>query len=127
MSEVSICNHVYRSENITEHVREKMRTHMPIVECPDKVKKNEKFNIKIRIEGHPSRVDHYISNVDIYFIEDDRQFNPVKIARIELSPEYTFPEIVLTLSLKKSGHVRVVSYCTTHGLWEAGKRIVVEE
>ncbi|NPA70657.1 MAG: desulfoferrodoxin [Crenarchaeota archaeon] len=124
---MSIRNYIYGEGNLPDNVREKARTHLPLLECPDKVKEGEILRLRIRVEGHPNRIDHYISSIDVYFSEDDRPFNPVKIAHIELMPEYAEPIIELGLRLRKSGTIHVVAYCTTHGLWESARRIVVEK
>ncbi|NPB00373.1 MAG: desulfoferrodoxin [Crenarchaeota archaeon] len=124
---MSIRNYIYGEENLPDSVKEKARTHIPVVECPEKVKEGEILRLRIRIDGHPNRVDHYIASFDIYFSEDDRSFNPIKIAHVELSPEYAEPIIELSLRLRRSGTIHVVSYCTTHGLWETSKRVIVEK
>ncbi len=124
---MSIRNYIYGEGNLPENVKEKARTHMPVIECSDRVKEGDILKLRIKIEGHPNRIDHYISSIDIYFSEDERPFNPIKIAHIELTPEYAEPIIELSLRLRKSGTIHVISYCTTHGLWETTKRVIVEK
>ncbi len=124
---MSIRNFIYGEGNLPENVREKARTHVPIIECPEKVREGESFKIRIRVEGHPSKVEHYISSIDIFFSEDDRPFNPIRIAHIELHPEIVDPDIELSVRLRKSGTLHIVAYCTSHGLWEATRRIAVEK
>ncbi|NPA23018.1 MAG: desulfoferrodoxin [Crenarchaeota archaeon] len=124
---MSIRNLIYGEGNLPESVREKARTHMPIVECPEKVKEGESVRVRIRIEGHPSKPDHYISCIDIYFSEDDRPFNPIKLAHVELYPELTDTSIEISIRPRRSGTLHVVAYCTSHGLWETTRRIVVEK
>ncbi len=126
MVAVDICSNIYRVGNIPEDVKDKASTHMPNIECPDVVKRGEKFKVRIFIKDHPNRIDHYISHIDIYFTEEDRQFNPIHIARINLVPEYSHPELCITLTLRKSGYLHVIAYCVNHGLWESTKKIVVE-
>lgn len=45
---------------------EKAENHKPVIECPDRVKAEESFEIKVYVKGHPSRVDRSIRYVDIY-------------------------------------------------------------
>ncbi len=104
---------------------EKAKNHKPIIECPDSVKAGEEFDVRIYVSGHPSRVDHYIEYLDVYFYEDGRDFNPVKILRAEFSPEYVGSEVKFKLKLEKSGTILALIYCNKHGLWESGKRIEV--
>jgi len=66
---VDICSNIYRVGNIPEDVKDKASTHMPNIECPDVVKRGEKFKVRIFIKDHPNRIDHYISHIDIYFTE----------------------------------------------------------
>ena len=105
----------------------KAKTHIPRIEAPDSVKRGEPVVVKIHVDSHPNRPEHYIRFIDVYFEEDGRAFNPVHLAHVELAPEMTEPYVELRFRPKLSGTLHVVVYCTTHGLWESMKRIEVRD
>ncbi len=104
---------------------EKAKNHKPIIECPDSVKAGEEFEVRVYVSGHPSRVDHFIGYLDVYFYEEGREFNPVKILRAEFAPEYVSPEVRFRMKLERSGTIFALTYCNKHGLWENSKRIEI--
>ena len=105
---------------------EKAQTHMPKIECPDVVKAGEPYEVRVYVEGHPSKVEHSIRYIELYFYEEGRMFNPVKIAKAVFTAEYANPEVKLSLNLKKSGTLFALAYCNIHGLWENSKEVRVE-
>ena len=117
---------IYTPEKISGEVAIKAESHVPKIKGPDKIKSEEPFELEINVGPHPNTVQHSIRWIDVYFYEENRSFNPVHIARIILTPEYSEPNVVLTLKLKKSGTIHVLGYCNLHGLWESKKRIEVE-
>ncbi len=104
---------------------EKAKNHKPIIECPDSVKSGEGFELRVYVSGHPSRVDHSIRYIEVYFYEEGRDFNPIKLAKAVFTPEYVNPEVTLKLKLEKSGTIFALAYCNKHGLWESSKRVKV--
>lgn len=117
---------VYTEEKLAGPAAEKRESHLPKVEAPEKVRKGEPFQVKIRVGPHPNKPEHSIRRVEVWFTEEGRAFNPVRIASIELEPVYAEPEITLTVKVEKSGTLHVLAYCNLHGVWEADKEIKVE-
>jgi len=101
------------------------KKHTPFIECPDTVKSGEPFQVKIRIGEipHMMEVGHHIQWIDIY---SGQNFNE----RIEFTPEFTRPEVTVTLvkgGKHRTSTLRVIERCNLHGQWEATKEITVIE
>jgi superoxide reductase len=109
-----------------EEVKEKVENHLPRIECPDVVKAGESFSLKVYVPNHPSKVEHSIRFIEVYLYEEDRAFNPIKVARAVFTPEYANPEVTLSLTLKKNSKIFALAYCNKHGLWENSKDVKVE-
>jgi len=112
-------------KKLPDEIASKLESHLPKIEAPDSVRSDEEFTIRITVGPHPSTDEHYIRWIDLYVQELDRTFNPVHVARIELSPSYVQPDITIKFKLKKTSIVHAVAYCTKHGLWESRKEIRV--
>ncbi len=117
---------IYTPEGASGEAISKVETHTPKINAPDKVKAGEPFTVEISVGPHPNTVQHSIRYIEVFFKEDGRVFNPITIAKIELTPEYAEPNVTLTLKLRKSGILYAVEYCNLHGLWEARKKIEVD-
>ena len=117
---------IYTPEEAPEQVISKAETHTAKIEAPDVVKKGEAFEVKITVGPHEMKTHHSIRYAEVWFYEEGRLFNPVRVAKIEWEPEYTVAEATLKLTLNKSGTLYVITYCNLHGLWEARKEIKVE-
>jgi superoxide reductase len=61
---------------------------------------------------HPNEADHFISWIEIY--ADD-----APIARFDLSPVATAPEVSVIVDVDAGTTLRAVEYCNLHGLWAA--------
>ncbi len=114
---------IYGRERV--EVKNKVETHLPKIECPDVVNAEEPFEVSISISKHPSRVEHSIRHVDVFFVEEGRAFNPIRVANVQFTPEYTEAKVVIKLKLKKSGTIIALAYCNLHGLWESCKDVKV--
>lgn len=117
---------VYSREKAEGEVVSKVETHTPEIECPDIVKANEPFEVRISITKHPNKLEHSIRYVDVFFIEEGRAFNPIKVAKVQFTPEYVETEAVIKLKIQKSGKIIALAYCNLHGLWENYKEVRVE-
>ena len=117
---------IYSQERAAGEAMGKAETHTPKIEAPDTVRAGEPFQVRVRVGPHPSTAEHSIRWIEVYFYEEGRPFNPVHLARIELAPEYTEPDVTLTLRLRRSGVIYVLEYCSLHGVWEARKEVKVE-
>jgi superoxide reductase len=96
----------------------KRENHTPRIESPREVKAGEAFNVRIYIHGHPNTVQHSFRWIELFFYEEGREFNPVFIARVELTPEISEQEATIKLKLSKSGVLYALAYCNLHGVWE---------
>ena len=105
----------------------KAETHTPKIEAPEHVKKGEPFKIRISVGPHPNQPAHSIRSIEVWFYEEGRPFNPIRLATVELEPGYAEPTIEITVRLEKSGTIYALSYCNLHGIWENHKEIKVEE
>jgi len=109
----------------TANLTETEKKHIPVFECPDKVKSGEPFQIKIKVGEMPHVMEegHHIQWIEVKSGENFYE-------RVDLTPVFTRPEITLTL-IKGGKHekrtLRVIERCNMHGLWEAVKEITIEE
>lgn len=99
------------------------KKHHPVIECPDSVKAGEPFQVKIKVGEIPHVMEegHHIQWIDVYFKQNF-------FARVDLTPQFTRPEVTLTLerhSKHKASTLRVIERCNLHGQWEATKDIAV--
>ncbi|MEM2176648.1 MAG: class II SORL domain-containing protein [Archaeoglobaceae archaeon] len=96
----------------------KRESHIPKIEIPKEIKAGETFLVKVFIQGHPNTVQHSFRWIELYFYENGRDFNPVFIARAELTPEIAEQEATFKVKLSKPGTLYAVAYCNLHGVWE---------
>lgn len=114
-------NHPKDPSNLTETEKK----HMPVIECPDQVKAGEPFVLKVKVGEIPHVMEqgHHIQWIDIY---SGQNFN----VRVDLTPQFTRPEISVTLQ-KGDKHnkatIRVIERCNLHGQWEAVKEITITQ
>ncbi|MFN3383472.1 MAG: class II SORL domain-containing protein [Archaeoglobaceae archaeon] len=101
----------------------KRENHTPKIEAPMGVKAGEAFPVRIYIEGHPNTVQHSFRWIELYFYEEGRDFNPIFVARAELTPEISEQEATFKVKLNKSGVIYAVAYCNLHGVWENRREI----
>ncbi|MEB3846986.1 MAG: class II SORL domain-containing protein [Desulfurococcales archaeon] len=118
---------IYTQEEAPQQAISKAETHTAKIEAPDTVKKGEAFEITIKVGPHEMKPQHSIRYAEVWFYEEGRPFNPVRVAKIEWEPDYTLPEAKIKLTLQKPGILYVITYCNLHGLWEARKEIKVVE
>jgi superoxide reductase len=115
----------------------KKEKHVPVIECADKVKADEAFEVKLTIGKempHPNTTAHHIRWVALYFHPDGEKFS-YQIARAEFSAHgestegadtssvYTHSSVTAWMKTKKPGTLYAVSLCNIHGLWENEKKI----
>ena len=113
--------------------------HVPVIECPDEVKANEVFQVKVTIGkeiAHPNTTEHHIRWITLYFHPEGDKFS-YEVGRFEFAahgeavagpnqgPVYTHHEVIAALKLGKPGELHAVSFCNIHGMWESSKEIRV--
>jgi superoxide reductase len=118
----------------------KTEKHVPVIECPETVKKDTFFEITASVGkevAHPNTTAHHISWITLYFHPDGEKF-PYQIARCEFnahgasvqgadtSTVYTHHKVIAWLKTSKSGVIFAVSLCNIHGLWQYSKSVKVE-
>ena len=115
----------------------KAEKHVPVIECPDQVNKDELFDIKVSLGkeiAHPNTTEHHIRWIDVYFHADGDKF-PYQIAHVAFSahgesadgpnqgPAYTHHAATISMKTAKPGVVYASSLCNIHGLWENQKAV----
>ncbi len=110
------------SSNLTEMEKK----HIPLIDAPDEVNPGEPFHVTIKVGEIPHVMEeaHHIQWLEVYFGSN-------YIARIDLTPVFTQPEVTISLvrhgkGTHDVGTLRVVERCNIHGLWEAKKEIRVK-
>ena len=117
----------------------KTEKHVPVIECPDSVKADEMFEVKVSLGkevAHPNTTEHHIKWIHVFYKPDDGKF-AYQVASVEFSahgastegadkgPVYTHHGATLTMKIKQSGTIFAGSYCNIHGLWENSKAVKV--
>ncbi len=118
----------------------KAEKHVPVIECPDRVKKGELFKVLVTVGkeiSHPNKTEHHIRWIEVYFQPEGEKF-PFQIGKAEFtshgestqgpdtSTVYTHHEAVFSFKTDKPGTVFASSYCNIHGLWQNSREIKVE-
>ncbi|MFP4418230.1 MAG: class II SORL domain-containing protein [Chitinivibrionales bacterium] len=118
----------------------KTEKHVPVIECPDRVKKGEFFPVKVTIGkevAHPNTTAHHIGWISVYFHPEGSKF-PYQIGKAQFdshgasvdgpdtSSVYTHHEASLSFKTDRPGTVFASAYCNIHGLWQNSKEIAVE-
>jgi superoxide reductase len=117
----------------------KTEKHVPVIECPDSVKIEQLFEIKVTIGkevSHPNTTEHHIRWIQLFFHPAGEKFS-YQIANCEFTahgesvdggdkgPVYTHHSVTVTAKLKKPGTLYASSFCNIHGFWENQKEIKV--
>jgi len=106
------------------NLSEMEKKHIPVIDCPDRVKAGEPFKVSIKVGELPHVMEegHHIEWIEVKVGENFYE-------RVDLTPVLTRPEVTVTL-VKGEKHerrtLRVIERCNLHGLWEATKDITVE-
>ena len=107
--------------------------HIPIIHAPEKVKADDKIEIKLSVGDsikHPNTFEHHIAWFKLFYLPNGGKF-PVELADFKFSAHgegkaYAEPAAAITVQLKTSGTLYGLSYCNIHGLWESSKEIIVD-
>jgi superoxide reductase len=115
----------------------KTEKHVPVIECPEKVKAGELFSVKATIGkevAHPNTTEHHIRWISLYFLPEGAKF-PYEVGHFEFNahgesaegpnkgPVYTNHEATASLKISKPGTIYATSLCNIHGLWKSEKEI----
>ena len=118
----------------------KVEKHVPVIECPDQVKADEMFDVKISLGkevAHPNTTEHHIRWIQLFFKPDGGKF-AYQVGNFEFTahgesvegankgPVYTHHSATASMKIKKSGTLFATALCNIHGLWENSKMIKVK-
>ncbi len=96
--------------------------HIPVITAPDKVKKDEAFNITVEVgkyKAHPNEPVHFIEWVEVYS-------GDTFLFRANLSGSISLPKITIPVRLTHAhGPLKAWAKCNIHGLWEGVRDIEV--
>jgi superoxide reductase len=97
------------------------KKHLPIIDMPDSVKKNQEFDVTImvgKLMKHPNENTHFIEWIELYADE-------LFVSRIDLVPVVGRPKVTLSMSFGESHKLIARARCNLHGIWEYSKEIKV--
>ena len=115
----------------------KTEKHIPVIECPDRVKAGELFAVKVSLGkeiAHPNTTEHHIRWISVYFHPEGEKF-PCQIGHFEFtahgdsvqgpdtSSVYTHHEASTSIKTGKPGVIYATALCNIHGLWRSEKEI----
>ncbi|MFH1782190.1 MAG: class II SORL domain-containing protein [Candidatus Omnitrophota bacterium] len=101
------------------------KKHLPVISAPEKVKKDEPFEIAINIGGidgvnHPNEAAHSIEWIEVYCGE-------TFLGRASFSGGTSYGVAKFKVKLTHAhGPIKVLAKCNLHGIWENKKEITVE-
>lgn len=118
----------------------KKEKHVPVLECPDKVKADEIFTVGASLGkevAHPNTTDHHIQWIQLYFKPDGDKFtyqvgsftfsaHGASTEGADQGPVYTHHAVTAAMKIKQSGTIFATALCNIHGLWENSRRVEVE-
>ena len=125
---------------LSEHIQKadwKKEKHVPVIECADRVKADEVFEVKVSLGkeiAHPNTTEHHISWITLYFHPEGEKFTH-QVGHFEFSahgestagpnqgPVYTHHGVTTSLKVNKAGTLHALALCNIHGLWESSKEI----
>jgi superoxide reductase len=97
--------------------------HIPVIDAPGKVKKDETFSVTIEVgkyKAHPNEPAHFIEWVELYS-------GDTFLFKINLSGSLSYPKVTVPVKLSHAhGPLKAWAKCNIHGLWEGTKHIEVE-
>ena len=117
----------------------KKEKHVPVIECPDRVKSGEIFEVKVSIGkeiAHPNTTEHHIRFIELYFKPDGEKFT-YQVGTYTFSAHGESTEgpntgavstdhsVTARMAAKKAGDLFAVSHCNIHGLWQSSKKIAI--
>ncbi len=117
----------------------KTEKHVPVIECPGRVKAGESFSVKVTLGkeiAHPNTTEHHIRWISVYFHPEGERY-PCHVGHFEFSAHgeslegpnkgsvYTNHEATASVKISKPGIIYATALCNIHGLWQSAKEIKV--
>jgi len=130
-------------KQLSEHIQTadwKKEKHAPVIECLDRVKAGEMFEVKVGLGkeiAHPNTTEHHISWISLYFHPEGAKFAH-QVGHFEFSahgestagpnegPVYTHHQVIALMKTSQPGTLHALALCNIHGLWESSKEISVD-
>ena len=127
---------------LSETIRDadwKAEKHVPVIECPDKVKAGEFFTVNVTLGkavAHPNTTEHHIRWIHLYFQPDSAK-TPYQIGAFEFTAHgesaegpnrgsvFTHHEAAVSMKTGLSGTILALAYCNIHGVWQSAKALAV--
>jgi superoxide reductase len=117
----------------------KTEKHVPVIECPDRAKAGELFEVKVSLGKeipHPNTTEHHIRWISLFFHPEGDKFtydvghyefnaHGESVEGANKGPVYTHHEATVPLKLSKSGTLYALALCNIHGLWQSVKDIKI--
>jgi superoxide reductase len=117
----------------------KTEKHVPVIECPDRVKAGELFEVKVSLGKeipHPNTTEHHIRWISLFFFPEGEKFtcdvghyefnaHGESVEGANKGPVYTHHEATVPLKINKPGTLYALAYCNIHGLWQSAKDIKI--
>lgn len=118
----------------------KKEKHVPVIDCPDKVKADEVFQVKVTLGkevAHPNTTEHHIRWINLFFCPEGEKFayhvgtyefnaHGESVKGANEGPVYTHHEAVASLKISKAGTLQALALCNIHGLWESSREVEIE-
>lgn len=96
--------------------------HLPVINAPQKVKRDEAFEVTIEVgkyKTHPNEPGHFIEWIELYS-------GDTFLFRVSLSGSLSKPKVTIPVKLTHAhGPLKARAKCNLHGLWEGTKDIEV--
>lgn len=106
----------------TKTLTELEQKHTPVIQSPEKIKKDETFTVTVEIgkyKAHPNEPAHFIEWVELYS-------GDTFLFRINLAGSLSQPKVTIPIKLTHAhGPLKAWAKCNIHGLWEGIKDIEV--
>ena len=107
--------------------------HVPVITAPESFLKDNEVEIKVSIGdavGHPNTLEHYISWIKLFYIEDGKKF-AIELGNYHFAAHsegdvFSEPFAIIKSRLPGSGKLMALSYCNIHGLWGNEKIITMK-
>lgn len=127
-------------ENVLQEADWKEEKHVPVIECPDEVTKDELFDVNVGLGkeiAHPNTTEHHIRWIELFFLPENEKF-PYHLGRYEFnahgestegpdtSQVYTHHNVTAQFKTGKPGSILAMAYCNIHGLWQSSKTVDVK-
>jgi superoxide reductase len=127
---------------LAQHIRTadwQQEKHVPVIECPEKIKAGEFFNVKVTLGkavAHPNTTEHHIRWISLYFHPEGEQ-TVYQVAHFDFTahgesaegpnkgPVYTHHEGAAQMKTAKAGSLHAMALCNIHGLWQSNRNVAL--